>query len=265
MTVTVRTFGKMKADGQRIVFLTAYDWLLARYLADAPVDGILVGDSVGQVFAGHGSTLPVTLDDMIYHARAVRRGAPDRFLIVDLPFLTFQISPEETLRNAGRVMKETGAQGVKVEGGARLAETIERLVATGIPVMGHLGLTPQSVHVFGGYGVQATDHASGERLSADARAIADAGCFSIVLEKIPRALAARVTREVPVPTIGIGAGPETDGQVLVTPDLLGLTPDFRPRFVRRYADLDRVVAEALQRFVADVREGRFPGDAESFA
>lgn len=264
MGITVRTFPRMKAEGKRVVFLTAYDWLLARYLADADVDGVLVGDSVGQVFAGHASTLPVTLEEMIYHARAVRRGAPESFLVVDLPFLSFQISAEETLRNAGRVMKETGAQAVKLEGGARLAESIRRLVEIGIPVMGHLGLTPQSVHAFGGYGLQAADHASAERLAADARAIDEAGCFAIVLEKIPRGLAARVTREVAATTIGIGAGPETDGQVLVTYDLLGLTPDFRARFVRRYADLDRALADALGRFAADVREGRFPSASESF-
>jgi 3-methyl-2-oxobutanoate hydroxymethyltransferase len=223
-----------------------------------------VGDSVAQVFAGHPSTLPGTLDEMIYHAKAVRRGAPDHFLTVDMPFLTFQISPEDTLRNAGRVLKETNAEAVKLEGGARLAETVARLVETGIPVMGHLGLTPQSVHAIGGYGLQAADDESGKRLLGDARALSDAGCFAIVLEKIPRGLAARVTADIAAPTIGIGAGPGTDGQVLVTPDLLGLTPDFRARFVRRYADLDAVLADALARFVADVREGRFPGEAESW-
>lgn len=264
MAVTVATFRRMKQEGRKIVFLTAYDWLLARYLAVAGVDGILVGDSVAQVFAGHTSTLPVTLDEMIYHAKAVRRGAPDHFLTVDLPFLTFQISAEDTLWNAGRILKESGAQAVKLEGGARVTETVERLVESGIPVMGHLGLTPQSVHAFGGYGVQAAEEASAARLLADARALSDAGCFAIVLEKIPRGLAARVTAEVPAPTIGIGAGAGTDGQVLVTPDLVGLTPDFRPRFVRRYANLDAVLANALARFIADVREGRFPGDAESW-
>jgi 3-methyl-2-oxobutanoate hydroxymethyltransferase len=254
----------MKAEGRKIVVLTAYDWMLARYLDEAGVDAILVGDSAGQVFAGHRTTLPVTLDDMIYHARAVRRGAPERFLIVDMPFLSFQVSPEDTLRNAGRVMKETEAQAVKVEGGAALAETIERLVACGIPVMGHLGLTPQSVHAFGGYGLRASEAGEAERLRSDARALERAGCFSLVLEKIPRALAAEVSAELEIPTIGIGAGPGTDGQVLVTPDLLGLTPDFRPRFVRRYADLDRIVREALSRFATEVRDGTFPGDEESY-
>lgn len=264
MTETIRTLRKMKTAGRKIVFLTAYDWLLARYVSAAGVDGVLVGDSLGQVFAGHPTTLPVTLDDMIYHARAVRRGAPATLLVVDLPFLTFQISPEETLRNAGRVMKETNAQAVKLEGGEALAGTISRCVGAGIPVMGHLGLTPQSVHAFGGYGLQAAEPAAAERLRADARALADAGCFAIVLEKIPRSLAATVTAEVPVPTIGIGAGPDTDGQVLVTPDLLGLVPDFRPRFVRRYAELGEAMTDALARFTDDVRGGRFPGDAESY-
>ena len=262
--VTTRTFRRMKAEGRKIVVLTAYDWMLARYLDEAGIDAILVGDSAGQVFAGHRTTLPVTLDDMIYHARAVRRGAPDRFLIVDMPFLSFQVSPEDTLRNAGRVMKETDAQAVKVEGGAALAETIERLVGCGIPVMGHLGLTPQSVHAFGGYGLRASEAGEADRLRSDARALERAGCFSLVLEKIPRALAAEVSAELEIPTIGIGAGPGTDGQVLVTPDLLGLTPDFRPRFVRRYADLDRIVREALARFAAEVRDGSFPGEEESY-
>ncbi|HEU4463890.1 MAG TPA: 3-methyl-2-oxobutanoate hydroxymethyltransferase, partial [Gemmatimonadota bacterium] len=262
--ITTRTFRRMKAEGRKIVVLTAYDWMLARYLDEAGVDAILVGDSAGQVFAGHRTTLPVTLDDMIYHARAVRRGAPDRFLIVDMPFLSFQVSPEDTLRNAGRVMKETDAQAVKVEGGASLAPTVERLVGCGIPVMGHLGLTPQSVHAFGGYGLRASEAGEADRLRSDARALERAGCFSIVLEKIPRVLAAEVSTDLEIPTIGIGAGPGTDGQVLVTPDLLGLTPDFRPRFVRRYADLDRVVRDGLRRFAAEVRDGAFPGDEESY-
>lgn len=262
--VTTRTFRRMKAEGRKIVVLTAYDWMLARYLDEAEVDAILVGDSAGQVFAGHRTTLPVTLDDMIYHARAVRRGAPGRFVIVDMPFLSFQVSPEKTLENAGRVMKETDAQAVKVEGGEALVETIERLVGCGIPVMGHLGLTPQSVHAFGGYGLRASEADEAQRLRADARAIERAGCFSIVLEKIPRALASEVSAELEIPTIGIGAGPGTDGQVLVTPDLLGMTPDFRPRFVRRYAALDETVRQALARFAADVRDGSFPGDEESY-
>jgi 3-methyl-2-oxobutanoate hydroxymethyltransferase len=265
MSATVHTFRKMKEEGKKIVFLTAYDWLLAHYLEEAGVDGILVGDSVAHVFAGRRTTIPVTLDDMIYHARAVRRGAPATFVVVDLPFLTFQVSPEDTLRNAGRVLKETDAEAVKLEGGERSASSVARLVEAGIPVMGHVGLTPQSVHAFGGYRLQGKGDAEGERLRADARALADAGCFAIVLEKVPRELAARVTADVPVPTIGIGAGPETDGQILVTPDLLGLTPDFAPRFVRRYAELGQAMGDALGRFAEDVRAGRFPGADESFA
>ena len=262
---TVRTFATMKEEGRKIVFLTAYDWLLARYLVEAGVDGILVGDSVAHVFAGHSTTLPMTVEDMIYHARAVRRGAPDTFLVVDMPFLSFQISAEETLRNAGRVLKETSAEAVKLEGGERTAPTVARLVEVGIPVMGHVGLTPQSVHAFGGYRLQGKDEPDADRILSGARALADAGAFAIVLEKVPRALAARITREVPVPTIGIGAGPETDGQVLVTPDLLGLTPEFHPRFVRRYAELGAEMERALRAFTEDVRAGRFPGDEESFA
>jgi 3-methyl-2-oxobutanoate hydroxymethyltransferase len=261
---TVLTFRAMKAEGRKIVFLTAYDWMLARYLAAAGVDGILVGDSVGQVFAGHPTTIPVTLDEMIYHARAARRGAPGTFLAVDMPFLSFQVSAEETLVNAGRVLKETGAEAVKLEGGRRIAETVRRLVESGIPVMGHLGLTPQSVHAFGGYGLRAGEEREAGELVEDARALSDAGAFAIVLEKIPRELASMVTVNVAAPTIGIGAGAGTDGQILVTYDLLGLTPDFRPRFVRRYADLDAAVGGALARFVDDVRAGSFPGMAESW-
>lgn len=263
--VTVRTFRELKGQGRRIVFLTAYEWTLARYLAAAGVDGILVGDSVGQVFAGHPTTIPVSVDDMIYHARAVRRGAPDTFLVVDMPFLSFQVSPEDALENAGRILKETGAQAVKLEGGRRVAATVRRLVEAGIPVMGHLGLTPQSVHAFGGYGLRAAGEREAAELVEDARELTEAGCFAIVLEKIPRGLAARVTVNVEAATIGIGAGPGTDGQILVTHDLLGLTPGFRPRFVRRYAELDRTVGQALDRFVADVREGAFPGEAESWS
>ena len=228
----VNTFRAMKDDGEKIVFLTAYDWMIARYVSAAGVDGFLVGDSLAQVFGGHESTLPVTLDEMIYHARAARRGAPDTFMVVDLPFLTFQIA---------------------------------RLTAMGIPVMGHLGLTPQSIHAFGGYGLRGADDRAADGLTADARALTDAGCFAIVLEKIPRDLARRVTAEIPVPTIGIGAGAETDGQILVTQDVLGMTPEFRPKFVRRYANLDTSIDEALSAFVADVRDRKFPGDAESFS
>lgn len=264
MSTTVRTLAEMKRKGDKIVFLTAYDWIVARLVDEAGVDGILVGDSVGQVFAGHASTLPVTLDEMIYHARAVRRGAPEALMIVDLPFLTFQVSPEDALLNAGRVMKETLAQGVKLEGGGRVASTAARLVEAGIPVMGHLGLTPQSVHALGGYRLQADDDASGARLEEDARALTEAGCFAIVLEKIPRDLGQRVSEALAVPTIGIGAGSGTDGQVLVTPDLLGLTPDFRPRFVRRYGELGNAAADGLARFVDDVRSGAFPSAEESY-
>jgi len=264
MSVTTTDLIRMKREGRKIVFLTAYDWISARYVDAAGVDGILVGDSVGQVFAGYPTTLPVTLEDMIYHARAVRRGAPEAFLVVDMPFLTFQVGPEDALRNAGRVLKETGAQAVKLEGAGRVAETASRLVESGIPVMGHLGLTPQSVHAFGGYGLRGVEDQAREALVADARDLADAGCFSIVLEKVPRTLAARVTGEIEIPTIGIGAGPDTDGQVLVVWDLLGLTPDFRPRFVRRYAELGETTRDALGRFVDDVRAGGFPGPEETY-
>jgi 3-methyl-2-oxobutanoate hydroxymethyltransferase len=249
----------MKRRGERIPVLTCYDVLFARILEEAAVDLILVGDSLGQVVLGHDSTLPVTLDAMIHHAAAVRRGAPGTFLAVDLPFLTYQISPEEALRNAGRVMVEAGADAVKVEGGGpRILEVIERLVGAGIPVMGHLGLTPQSVHTLGGFRVQAREEADARQLREEALALEAAGCFSLVLELIPGPLAEAVTRELTIPTIGIGAGPGCDGQVLVLPDALGLNPGFTPRFLRRFADLHGVALEGVRAYLDEVRSGSYP-------
>ncbi len=240
--------------------LTAYDVLFARILEEAGVDMILVGDSLGQVALGYDSTLPVTLDDMIHHARAVRRGAPGSFLVVDLPFLSYQVSPEEALRSAGRVMKETGAESVKLEGGdAGTVATVRRLVGAGIPVMGHLGLTPQSVHALGGYRVQGRGAEAGARLLEEARALEEAGVFALVLELIPGPLAERVTAALSIPTIGIGAGPGCDGQVLVLPDALGLNPSFSPRFLKPFADLHGAAARGVADFVREVQEGSFPG------
>lgn len=255
----------MKRRGERIAVLTAYDYLMARLLDDAGVDCVLVGDSLGQVFAGEDSTLPVTLDQMIYHARAVRRGVKRALLVVDMPFLTYQVSAEEAVRNCGRVLQEAGVQAVKVEGGhEEMARTIRKLVAAGIPVMGHLGLTPQSVHRLGGYRLVGKQEAEREALLADAQRLVEAGCFSIVLEMLPRGLAGEITLAVPIPTIGIGAGPECDGQVLVLPDMLGLNEEFSPGFLKRYADLATGVRDAVKTYVQEVKEGVYPGPEHSY-
>jgi 3-methyl-2-oxobutanoate hydroxymethyltransferase len=255
----------MKARGERIAVLTAYDYLMAGLVDASGVDCILVGDSLGQVVAGESSTLPVTLDQMIYHARAVRRATTRALLVVDMPFLTYQVSEQEALRNCGRVLQETGAQAVKVEGGyERVALTIRRLVEAGIPVMGHLGLTPQSVHGLGGYRLVGRAKDESERVLADAQRLVDAGCFSIVLEMLPRGLAAEITRSIPIPTIGIGAGPECDGQVLVLPDMLGLNEGFSPGFLKRYAALADDVRAAVNEYVREVKDGSYPGPEHSY-
>ena len=255
----------MKRQGERIAVLTCYDVLFARILEEAGVDMILVGDSLGQVVLGHDSTLPVTVEAMIHHAGAVRRGAPGTFVVVDLPFLSYQISPEEALRNAGRIMVEAGAEAVKLEGGdPRTLETVERLVAAGIPVMGHLGLTPQSVHALGGYRVQGREGEAAERLRQEARALQEAGCFSLVLELIPGPLAEEISEASAIPTIGIGAGVGCDGQVLVLPDALGMNPGFTPRFLKRFADLHGPALEGARAYVREVREGSYPGDDHTF-
>jgi 3-methyl-2-oxobutanoate hydroxymethyltransferase len=262
---TVRDFLAMKARGERIGVLTCYDVLFARILAEAGVEMILVGDSLGQVVLGYESTIPVTLEEMIHHARAVRRGAPESFLVVDLPFLSYQVSEDEAVRNAGRVLKETGAQAVKVEGGdARVVALVARLVAAGIPVMGHLGLTPQSVHALGGYRVQGRGTEAAEVLVEGARGLEEAGAFSLVLELVPGPLAERVSKALRIPTIGIGAGAGCDGQVLVLPDALGLNPGFTPRFLHRFADLHGAALQGVEAFLEAVREGRFPGPEHTF-
>jgi len=254
----------MKAAGRRIVMLTCYDALFARLLDGPDIDILLVGDSVNQVLAGRDSTLSATLDQMIYHASAVRRGAK-ALLFVDLPFLTYQVSVEEAIRNAGRVMQETGAHGVKLEGGAAMGSTIDALVARGIPVMGHLGLTPQSVNTLGGYRVQGRADDAATRLLDDARAVEEAGACALVLELVPADLARRITESVRIPTIGIGAGVHCDGQVLVLHDMLGLNDAFQPKFLRRYAELAAEVRRAAHDYAADVRSGRYPDDAHSFS
>jgi 3-methyl-2-oxobutanoate hydroxymethyltransferase len=263
--ITTLEFAAMKERGERIAVLTAYDFLMAGLLDEAGVDCVLVGDSLGQVFAGESSTLPVTLEQMIYHARAVGRGLRGALLVVDMPFLSYQVSPQEAIRNCGRVLQETGAQAVKLEGGHDvMAETIRRVVDAGIPVMGHIGLTPQSVHKLGGYRLVGRAEDERERATADAQRLVDAGCFSIVLEMLPRGLAGAITRAVPVPTIGIGAGPECDGQVLVLPDMLGLNEGFSPGFLKRYAELAGAVRDAASAYVREVKEGSYPGAEHSY-
>ena len=255
----------MKREGRRIVAMTAYDVLFSRLLQEAEVDLILVGDSLGQVVLGYDSTLPVTMDEMIHHARAVKRGAPGTFVVLDMPFMSYQASVEDAVRNGGRALKEAGVEAVKLEGGHQhTCDAIRALVSAGVPVMGHLGLTPQSVHALGGYRVQGREDAAAERLVADARAVEEAGAFGVVLELVPAALAARVTKALTIPTIGIGAGAECDGQVLVLPDMLGMNPGFTVKFLKRYADLDGIIRAAVASYSEDVRSGTYPGQEHSF-
>jgi 3-methyl-2-oxobutanoate hydroxymethyltransferase len=262
--VTIPKLQQMKERGERIAVLTAYDATFARLLDAAGADVLLVGDSLGMVIQGHPSTLPVTLDQMVYHCSAVVRGVKQAHVVVDLPFGSYQASDDEAVRSASRLLAEGGAEAVKLEGGAEFAGTVARLVRGSIPVMGHLGLTPQSVHRFGGYGVQGRTPGQASRLREDAQALEDAGCYALVLESIPAELAAEVTEQLRIPTIGIGAGPDCSGQVLVSYDLFGLDPDFQPRFVRRFAELGVAAREAAARYVAEVRGGTFPSDAETF-
>jgi 3-methyl-2-oxobutanoate hydroxymethyltransferase len=262
--VTIQTLRAQKAAGDKITMLTAYDATFARLLDLAGTDILLVGDSLGMVIQGHSTTLPVTVDEMIYHCRAVVRGTQRAQVVGDMPFMSYQESVEQGLHNAGRMMKDGGCHAVKLEGGAQHAPLVARLTAAGIPVMGHLGLTPQSVHQFGGFKVQGKEPDAIERLSADARALEAAGAYSLVLEGIPAEVAAAVTAAVTIPTIGIGAGVGCDGQVLVCYDLLGLDERFQPKFVRRFAELAGAVRDAAGRYIAEVKAGSFPSAAESF-
>ncbi len=262
--VTTRTLQDMKRSGVPIAMLTAYDYTSARILDGSGVDVILVGDSASNVMAGHETTLPITLDQMIYHAQCVVRGVQRALVVVDLPFGSYQGNSKEALSSAIRVMKESGAHAVKMEGGRAIATTVKRLIEAGIPVMGHLGLTPQSIYRFGTYQVRARENEEAEMLKEDAILLQEAGSFGIVLEKIPAVLAAEVSKSLSIPTIGIGAGNACDGQVLVTHDALGLTTDFNPRFVRRYAKLDEVIKSSVQKYIADVRSRDFPSENESY-
>ncbi|MCS4050104.1 3-methyl-2-oxobutanoate hydroxymethyltransferase [Salinibacter ruber] len=262
--VTTKTVQEMKEEGVPIAALTAYDYTSARLLDRAGADVLLVGDSAANVMAGHETTLPMTLDQMIYHAQCVVRGIDRSLVVVDLPFGAYQGDPTEALDSAIRVMKEAGAHAVKLEGGAPVVEAVERMVTAGIPVMGHLGLTPQSIYDYGTYQVRARDDEEADELRADAKRLEEAGCFAVVLEKIPAELAAEVTASLSIPTIGIGAGDQTDGQVLVSHDALGLSTDFEPRFVRRYARLDETIIDAIGAYVSDVRDRSFPDEDESY-
>lgn len=253
-----------KQEGRKIVAITAYDALFGRLVDEAGADVVLVGDSANTVLAGRETTLSATLDQMIYHGKSVRAGVRRALLVIDMPFLTYQISIEEAKRNTGRALQETGAAAVKLEGGAAMVETVRALVEIGIPVMGHVGFTPQSVHALGGYRVQGRDAEQAKRLVEDAKALADAGVFAIVLELIPATVAQRISKAVQVPTIGIGSGPDCDGQVLVLHDMLGLNDGFQPKFLRRFAELADAVRSAVRTYASEVREGRYPDASHSF-
>jgi len=262
--ITVPRIQELKRRGQPITVVTAYDFPTARLADEAGVDMLLVGDSVGTVVLGYDSTLPVTMEDILHHTRAVTRARPAALVVADMPFLSYQVSDDHAVLNAGRLIQQGGADAVKLEGGERVISAVARMSAAGIPVMGHLGLTPQSVLAFGGYKVQARGEADQERLTREAHALQQAGCFALVLEGIPARLGATVSRELTIPTIGIGAGIGCDGQVLVTHDLIGFYLGRQPKFVRRYADVAGTVRDAFARYVADVRERRFPSDEESY-
>jgi len=262
--LTVTDLVALKAAGRRLVMLTCYDAVFARLLEQAGIDVLLVGDSLNQVIAGHETTLSTTLEQMIYHAAAVRRATRRPLVFVDLPFLTYQVSIPQAIRNAGRVLQEAGVHGVKLEGGRHMAPTIEALVQRGIPVIGHLGLTPQSVHALGGYRVQGRDEVAAKRLVDDARALEAAGACAIVLELVPAELAGRISKALTIPTVGIGAGPQCDGQVLVLHDMLGLNEQFAPKFLKHYARLGEAVRDAVRAYATEVREGKYPGKEHSF-
>jgi 3-methyl-2-oxobutanoate hydroxymethyltransferase len=262
--VTVTGLIRKKKKGERIAMLSVYEYITAALADRAGVDAVLVGDSLGMAMLGYETTLPVTMEEMLCHVKAAARVRPRALVIADMPFMSFQVSPEEALRNAGRMVKEGGAEAVKIEGGRRMAKTVETLVAAGIPVMGHIGLTPQAVHAFGGYRVQGRTEKAARALVEDARCLEGAGCFSMVLEGIPYKVAGEITQSVSIPTIGIGAGPHCDGQVLVGHDILALVEGTPPKFVRRYADLKTAMLDAFSRYVDDVRRGDFPTLEESY-
>ena len=262
--ITTHILQSMRDKGEKIAMLTGYDYSMARIIDEAGIDVILVGDSASNVMAGHETTLPITLDQMIYHASSVVRAVKRAFILVDLPFGTYQGNSKKALQSAIRIMKESGAHGVKMEGGSEIQDSIKRILSAGIPVMGHLGLTPQSIYKFGTYTVRAKEEAEAAKLVSDAKLLDSLGCFGIVLEKIPAHLATKVTESVDIPTIGIGAGPGTSGQVLVTHDMLGITKDFDPRFLRRYLQLFDEIKGAIEHYISDVRKENFPNETEQY-
>ena len=262
--ITTKSLQEMKSNGDKIAMITSYDYTFAGLVDSAGIDIILVGDSASNVMAGHETTLPITLDQMIYHASSVVRGVNRALIVVDLPFGTYQSDSKEALRSAIRIMKESGAHAVKMEGGDQARESIERIIQAGIPVMGHLGLTPQSIYKFGSYTVRAKKAPEAEQLITDTQMLQDIGCFGIVLEKIPATLAKEASESVNIPIIGIGAGSEVDGQVLVLHDMLGMNKEFSPRFLRRYAELDKIIHGAVNQYIVDVKSKNFPNDKEQY-
>lgn len=262
--VTVKTFAEMKAAGEKVTMMTAYDYTTANILDEAGMDSILVGDSASNVMAGNADTLPITIEEMIYHARSVAKACTHALVICDMPFGSYQISKEDGVRNAVRLMKETGVDAVKLEGGVEILDTVKAILQAGIPVCGHLGLTPQSVHQFGGYGLRAKEDAEAEKLIQDAKALDEVGCFAIVLEKVPASLATKVTQTVKAVTIGIGAGNGSDGQVLVYADAMGMTQGFQPKFLRRFADVRQCMADGAKAYIDAVKTCDFPSKEESY-
>jgi 3-methyl-2-oxobutanoate hydroxymethyltransferase len=262
--VTTKTLALLKKKGIKITSLTAYDFITAKLLDDAGIDVILVGDSLANVFQGIETTLPVTMDEIIYHTKAVARGVSRAMLVADLPFMSYQLSIDEGFRNAGRIMKETSAGAVKLEGGIHVAETIKKITDAGIPVMGHIGLTPQSINQFGSYRERGKDEKEAKEITEDAKAVEAAGAFAVVIEKVPAILAKKISEQLKIPTIGIGAGVYCDGQILVTPDMLGLNVDFHPRFVRHYSKQAEVISGAVKRYIEDVKTANFPSEEESY-
>jgi 3-methyl-2-oxobutanoate hydroxymethyltransferase len=262
--ITAKTFLDMKQAGEKITMLTAYDYTTASIIDTAGIDGILIGDSASNVMAGNANTIPITIEQMIYHARSVARACRHCLVLCDMPFGSYQISREDGIRNALRIIKESGADAVKMEGGAEIADTVKGIIDAGIPVMGHLGLTPQSINKFGGYGLRAKEKAEADKLISDAKILDEAGVFGITLEKVPAKLAEEVTQEVKAATIGIGAGGRTDGQVLVYADALGMTQGFKPKFLRHFADMNKCMSEGVQEYIKTVKENTFPNEGESY-
>ena len=262
--ITAKTFVDMKQAGEKITMLTAYDYTTASIIDTAGIDGILIGDSASNVMAGNANTIPITIEQMIYHARSVARACRHCLVLCDMPFGSYQISREDGIRNALRIIKESGADAVKMEGGAEIVDTVKGIIDAGIPVMGHLGLTPQSINKFGGYGLRAKEKAEADKLISDAKILDEAGVFGITLEKVPAKLAEEVTQEVKAATIGIGAGGRTDGQVLVYADALGMTQGFKPKFLRHFADMNKCMSEGVQEYIKTVKENTFPNEGESY-